>query len=965
MRNTRRVYFSTETLQTKTGITLDETKMTPDWRNTDSKNVHLFEIGKNGFVNGEDVEINISEDKKTAQFSADFSSSEMTIIINDEDDDTAPEQNSSSETVNGPWTYAAIVAQEQGSTYIVPAVQHPDKETLIDPAADFLIGYSRISYPKQVSYDDDPVDLYFDRPVALGRINVVNFTEEGEKVKNIVIKAEGLSGSTTYEKVNFEAAAVEFVPSEVESLTLDYGDGVGIEDKSFVSYFVVLPGAKQVSEIIVSTDKWIYTKTIDNELEFSKDSFKNLKLDLEGVNKVPVEPEDIKWYKASVLEDGIDYIIVSDGYALKNSGSESVVSAQKVEIVDNTIISPAQTEGIIWRAANVPDSSPDNHGFVLADYGTHTLSNGSENLWRHSDNGTFTLESNSGGITKYMIWSYDGEYLTNHSIYVSGSSSSASHSDYYAYYKDGWKISTTKTAATLYTSRAPQEISFTPEAKAEFDLATDEWIVAIPTLSGAQTSVTYALSEDSNPAVATVDKDGTVYPISRGTVTIVATAAGNAQYQAASTSYTLNVVDSNFKPKIYRKVTSAADLEVGTQYILVYESDSKVFKPIYVSGSNAYYTAEAANALDVVISNGTITSADLETSEMTLESGYHFYVVSDEKYLYPTNSSYNSSCIAAENTKSDTHTFSISISSSGVATISRTSNNSTYRLCYSDYFRGSSSVSANVSLYKLDDGREAQVLSFSPETATYDLYTPSAFVKPTLSTAYGTVTYSSSDDTIAEVDNSGNIIGKKKGTVTITATAEGNTQYKPGTASYILTVENSDPSAPSDPVYKKVITTTDLVAGAKYLIVNSDATKVFKPFLNGDNFDKTRANAIADGFTVEGNTIVSSELEACQVIINTLSSGYSIYVPATETYWYLTSNNMGSETSAGSSHYSSITVDNGAVTIKRGSSNYYMRYSTNSGYFYENSNSSTVALYRLEDGSTPGGGDDPTPGGGD
>ena len=559
---TRTVFFSSveKDAVTRTGITIENKVVTPDWRKTKAANVHLFETGNDGGVStGEDVEITVASDNLTANFKADFPA-DMTIIV----PPTDPSEGGGTKSVsNAPYTYSAVVAQKSGESFIVPSVQYPDAETLIDPDADFLIGYSKKSYGDPHYYEDNVVDLYFDRPVALSRITVTNF-EAGEKVKSVTIKAQsGLTGSAAYNAIDFENANVTFTPgTESGTIELSYGNGIDIKtDGTFEAYFVSLPGTVTITELAVATDKYNYVKTIEVGKEFT---------------------------------------------------------------LTTTSLKPIK-----------------------------------------------------------------------------------------------------------------------------FDLTTATKEEAVPT-------------------------------------------------------------------KTYVKVTSTEDLELGTQYLLVYEEGSKVFKPVLsTTSTNASFTVTSENVLGVTISNGRISSLELESCEMTLEAGYHFYVASAERYLYPTNSNYDAGCIAAEEEKTSSHEFSIAISSDGIATISRTSNDKTYNLCYDEYFRGSSDVSANVVLYKLDDGRLPQTPSFSPNEVNYDMAGSAALVKPTLSNAIGTAIYSSSAESIATVaPSTGDVTVKKKGTVEITASAAGNSQYRPGSASYTLVITNSSSTTP---VWYKA---EEIEDGETYLVVS-------------------------------------------------------------------------------------------------------------------------------------------------
>ena len=810
------VYFTTgeNSPVTKTGITIDNNTVTPDWRLTKAENVHLFEYQAANTVSvGEDVEIAIGADNLTATFKADFPE-DMTIIVDPTDPEPDPsgaKGGSNGAKASASYTYAAVIAQQgeaKDLSFIVPAVQYPDANTLIDPDADFLIGYNGTAVTEPHDYEENVVDLYFDRPVALGRLSLTNFFGTDEFVKSVTIAAQGgMSGSAGLGDIDFANSSVSFTADAEGGITLSYGkNGQAVSDGAFAAYFVSLPGEVTLTSIEVVTDQYCYTKTFDGgkALSLSNGSFKNLKLDLSTAAREAATPESNTWYKASVLEDGIDYLIVSGGQALKNNGSKAVVAAQSVEIVDGTI-SLEETDGIIWTA---------NANSEFTEYGTHTLNNGTEHLWRHSDNGTFTLEANNEAVTKYMVWNYDGEYLWNISIYTSGTSTTVS--EYYAYYSSGWKISTTKTAATLYTSRAPQELAFSPAASAEYDLATESWTVVVPALTGAYTPVTYALSDDSNPAVATVDADGTVHPLSRGTVTVVASAAGNAQYQAASASYTLRVVDSSVTTNTYIKVTSTADLEVGAQYLLVYESTPSVFKPI-LDGST--FKKHTDNVQSVTISSNSITSTELVDYELTLTDGYYLYVASAGRYIYPLFDGSQTTSLEAES--SPAHNLTVTINNDGTAKITNaasTASSFTWST-RSSYFSSTTSATAdiNVCLYKLDDGRLPQTLSFSPAEVNYDMAGSAALVKPTLSNAIGTVTYSSSDEAIASVDrSSGDVTVKKKGTVVITASAAGNSQYKPGSASYTLVITDSSSTTP---VWYKA---EEIEANETYLIISHD-----------------------------------------------------------------------------------------------------------------------------------------------
>ena len=832
--STHKVHFSASEVETRTGLSIGGTTVTPDWNKTALESIHLFEIDANDAVAyGETIAITTSEDKATAHFEADFPT-DMSIIVDPSD----PEEDSGAKGAsNGatkgtrvsPYRYAAIIAQKPDKnnfTFVVPSEQHPDAETLKDPDADFLIGYSRKAYDTEHFFDEPVVDLYFDRVAALGRLAISNFAEDDGMVKSVTINAQnGLTGSASYTDIDFENGKVNFVREEGPgAIALVYDGGMDIPaDGPFYAYFVAIPGSATITSVEVVTDHYRYTKTIEGgkELTFSEKAFKSMNLDLSTATREEVAPSGLTWYKASVLEDGIDYLIVSQGQALKNN--DGATAAVSVTDNEGVITLEAADPTIVWTATAKTYTTGDNgEGGIVA--GHFTLTNNGYYLRRQSNTDILLDTTIPSDKPKYVVWDYDGSYLKHES---------SETATFFCFYNNGWSTGYTSNGAApgsdiktvqIYTSRAPQELVFTPAASAEYDLATSEWTVAVPTLSGVQTSVKYALSEDSNPAVATVDADGTVHPLSKGAVTIVATAAGNDQYQAASASYTLRVVDSSVTTNTYIKVTSTSDLSIGDKYLLVFEGlagdtdgdgNPKVFKPI-LDGNT--FSKATGNALDVEIESGTITSDEFEGSHLTLESGYYLKADAVNRYLYPTGSSSGGGTLSAEATATNKLTIAFD---NGIAQI-KVNSGSNYLVwsTSSHYFSSNAQVSGDYStgicLYKLDDGRLPQTLSFSPNEVNYDMAGSDALVKPTLSNAIGPVTYSSSDEAIATVDpSSGDVTVKKKGMVEITASAAGNSQYKPGSASYTLIITNSSITIPT--WYKA----EEIEAGETYLVVSN------------------------------------------------------------------------------------------------------------------------------------------------
>ena len=562
------------------------------------------------------------------------------------------------------------------------------------------------------------------------------------------------------------------------------------------------------------------------------------------VKVVDSNPAVPKYYKVEEIEAGQTYIIVSEGQAMTMNGT----TLGFVSVIDVDGVIETDEDLALWTAAEHVEYYS---GTSAA--GHFTLKNGDNYLQRYSNSSTQT--ASVGGVPstgKYYVWEYDGTHLYH--------LSSASNT-FYLGYSSGWKFNYQSPyyTASLYSrtkqqTKLTQSISFST-SDAKYDKATSAWTVAVPTLSGAQTDVTFS---SSNEAVATVSKvDNTTVNVTiasgakkNDTAVITATAEGTDTYKSASASFTVTVDDSNVVTPEYVLVESDSDIEVGAKYLLVNESNSKVFKPIL---SNSRFTASSSNALSATIQNHTIVSEDFKACELTLEEGYYFFVESAERYLYPTSSS-----IGAEETKSSSHSFSISIASDGVATISRTSNTSTYKLRWtsSGYFQSSTS-SANCQLYKLqENGPKKRNLAFSTTTVSVNIYgksTPIALSElttvPTL-TGKGKedATYSIDPSTsdVAEVTAAGVVTVKNVGTVTIKASAGATSDYQADSATYTLTVTST-----AVQTYTKA---TEVSVSDSYLIVSVADDKVFngkiKTGENAISIEKPTSNTIEDA---EGN----------------------------------------------------------------------------------------------------------------
>ena len=384
----------------------------------------------------------------------------------------------------------------------------------------------------------------------------------------------------------------------------------------------------------------------------------------------------------------------------------------------------------------------------------------------------------------------------------------------------------------------------------------------------------------------------------------------------------------------YSKVSS---ITVGETYLIVDADDGKLFK----GASDGSYMAVSPK-------NSVITDTDgsLAGYEFTVENeGNRYYLkFNDGKYLVCNYNGNTTSGLAYVNTRSDvTYPYALTTGNNGAFFFSTTQMNSATTTDQVLYFKnadnvfkiGGSGNSIGVHLY-MKNGKQNRDLSFNPEIVTCTL--GDIPEKPVLSGTYTTVTYSSSDESIAKVDADGNVTPVAPGIVTITATAAEDDQYSAGSVAYTLRIKSGSTSG----TYVRVTSTDQINLEGEYVIVyeNGLTQKAFKPVLNSNknSFSISSDNAI-DIF-IDDDEIEASEVDDCRFMLanqDGTNKKFSLMVPeadGTSDYYLLVYGNStvfsASLTETGYRSTFTLAPDK-ALTLK-GNNNYIFQYST-SGYF--------------------------------
>ena len=228
-------------------------------------------------------------------------------------------------------------------------------------------------------------------------------------------------------------------------------------------------------------------------------------------------------------------------------------------------------------------------------------------------------------------------------------------------------------------------------------------------------------------------------------------------------------------------------------------------------------------------------------------------------------------------------------------------------------------------------------MAFNPTSASATV--GESFAEPTLTTdpAGLTVTYSSSNTSVATVDASGEVALVAAGTTTITATFAGNDMYNGGSASYTLTVSAAstpDPTYVGTGRYVLVTDESTLEAGEKIIIVNADAGQALSTTQNDNNRSATSVTIMNNEIaSISGAVqVITLEKDGNNFLFNT-GSGY-LYAASSSKNWLRT------RTTADDNAKASIFISNGDATIT-----FQGSYERNTMRYNPNNNSPIFSCY--------------------
>ncbi len=208
--------------------------------------------------------------------------------------------------------------------------------------------------------------------------------------------------------------------------------------------------------------------------------------------------------------------------------------------------------------------------------------------------------------------------------------------------------------------------------------------------------------------------------------------------------------------------------------------------------------------------------------------------------------------------------------------------------------------------------------------------------------ASGSVTWSSSDTSIATVDQTGEVTGIAEGTATITATC--------GTASAtcIVTVSNSAPVISANGLYFRKITSTDELSDGKYIIAANVSDTCYAM---SNSFPTTKGRISGTSVVCSNNKIDTSNASPYIVEIKASSTSFTISDGNDGYLAYSDSTSLIKETDA-TSEFALWTITEASALTGKGSfeisnSARYLRYS-NSASTFGSYTASTSPYYNID-----------------
>ncbi len=446
----------------------------------------------------------------------------------------------------------------------------------------------------------------------------------------------------------------------------------------------------------------------------------------------------------------------------------SVADNSKSATCDVHVNSPYEKSKLIFTAAcGGSGTANDGAEWSVTSDGTESVYDGTSGIHYGTNNANVTYvqlatSDITGEVAKVVVNARDAQATATISVTVGGteftcaSATATNTSADYVFTGTGSGEIVVRVDRGSSKSKAiyvkSVVVSYTPDQKQPADLAynevdqkkltkLDEAFTA-PTLTNPNgLSVSY---ESNNTAVAEVAANGAVTIKAVGFAEITASFAGNDDYKAGSAKYTIGVV----------------------------EHEGTLTDPYSVADAKA--VIDALGGKENVYATGIVSTANLNQDNI---DQYHnaSYWISDDGTTANQLEAFRGRYLEDEDITSVTD---ILVEDEVVIYGTLTKHDDIYEFAAGNYLislnRNKAEAGLNYAIKAIE--KEINAAAF-----TNDLSNPNSL----------TVTYTSSDENLATVDENGEVtVGNEDGVVTITASTTGDATHLAGTATYTLTIVN-------------------------------------------------------------------------------------------------------------------------------------------------------------------------------
>ena len=718
----------------------------------------------------------------------------------------------------------------------LPATQNATASSY-DPAA-----YIMVAKPKTFDVVETDWTAKFRRATALNKITLKN-VPDGISIKRVEITAP--SGKYLAGGRHINLTTTDDPATQEDEVLGDFYSGGGrtetVEvkfetpltgtdvDVWFCSWGVEVAAGETLTIKAFTTDKKSYTKSIEvpsgKSIKFQEGYLNTL-----GANMSGIAPEDVH-----ELEEGSFLVLANNNgtyYALKAEAEGTRMNYESY--IGSTSAYVGSDASIIWNISRSGSS--------------YIFANGSNYLgWTSGNTAAINEPGESWTTDNYLL---DATYDSTNSCYTVSA------------HKDSNRILAKNTGSygfAFYTGSGYNQIIFVPatlDTRTAVSLTFDndqvdltsaeaanylgEDLTVSPDVAAVKEHLVWSY-EDNDGIIDEFDNGALTLTGDEGSATVTVSFAGDENYQPASASYTITVAAASAAEPEWVE-TAIGDLTSSDVFVMVANGSYAI--------SSAGGSSSNPPAVAVTVSGTKLTGEIADAIKWNISGnstdGFTFYPDGETTKLFcNTNASSSSNTNLRVGNGGSYNRYLFVLDSDHLKT------NDDYTARYigingTSDFRGYTSSTTNPCTFKFykyvaaQDNRQDAGMSWSSDsaTATYSTGNTLGFTAPTLTPGNATgITYESTDETIATISNAGVVSinltdnSVKEGSTTIKAVFAGDTNYKPQTVSYTLTVVDNRARVATptfSPVAGEVSENTDVTISSTtesaYIYYTTDGT---------------------------------------------------------------------------------------------------------------------------------------------